>query len=105
MIGKKGLLRIVKDRDGNVFLDPTGKKNGRGAYICNDIKCFEGARKKKALERSLKCKIPDSVYESLNAHIAEGAEGEMAFNAGKSENVEQGLSHSENNRQRDKGDG
>lgn len=69
MIGKKGLLRIVRDKEGNIFLDLTGKKNGRGAYICKDIKCFEAARKKKAFERSLKCGIPDEVYSSLKAQI------------------------------------
>lgn len=71
MIGKKGLLRIVKDKDGNIFLDLTGKKNGRGAYICKDIKCFEAARKKKAFERSLKCRIPEEVYDSLLKQIAD----------------------------------
>ncbi len=71
MIGKKGLLRIVKDKEGTISLDPTGKKNGRGAYICRDIKCFEAARKKKAFERSLKCKIPDEIYDSLKTQIEE----------------------------------
>lgn len=74
MIGKKGLLRIVKDKDNNFFLDPTGKKNGRGAYICNDIKCFEAARKKKAFERSFKCKIPDEIFEKLKHQIENGNE-------------------------------
>ncbi|MDE7280532.1 MAG: YlxR family protein [Ruminiclostridium sp.] len=69
MIEKKGLLRIVKDKEGNISLDPTGKKNGRGAYICRDIKCFEAARKKKAFERSFKCKIPDEIYDSLKTQI------------------------------------
>ncbi|MCM1298655.1 MAG: YlxR family protein [Firmicutes bacterium] len=65
MIGKKGMLRIVKDKEGGISLDLTGKKNGRGAYICRDKKCFETARKKKALERSLKCQIPAEVYDRL----------------------------------------
>ena len=73
MIGKKGLLRIVRSKEGEISLDLTGKKSGRGAYICKDVKCFETARKKKALERSLKCKIPDEVYDRLQQEI-EGAE-------------------------------
>lgn len=69
MIGKKGMLRIVRDKEGEVFLDPTGKKNGRGAYICRDKKCFEAARKKRALEKSLKCQIPNQVYDRLEKEI------------------------------------
>ena len=72
MIGKKGLLRIVRSKEGEISLDLTGKKSGRGAYICKDIQCFEKARKRKAFERSLKCKIPDEVYGRLRQEI-EGA--------------------------------
>lgn len=71
MIGKNGLIRIVRDKEGNIFLDPTGKKNGRGVYICKNMKCFEAARKKKAFERSLKCRIPDEVYNDLRTQIEE----------------------------------
>ena len=77
MIGKKGLLRIVKDKEGNISLDPTGKKNGRGAYICRDIKCFEAARKRKAFERSFKCKIPDEIYDSLKTQIKKDREEQL----------------------------
>lgn len=73
MIGKKGLLRIVRSKEGEISLDLTGKKSGRGAYICKDPQCFEKARKRKALERSLKCKIPDEVYDRLRQEI-EGTE-------------------------------
>lgn len=69
MIGKKGLVRIVRAKDGTVSVDLTGKMSGRGAYICNDKECFEKARKKKSLERALKCGIPPEVYESLTEHI------------------------------------
>ena len=72
MIGKKGLLRIVRSKEGEISLDLTGKKSGRGAYICKDIQCFEKARKRKAFERSLKCKIPEEVYDRLQREI-EGA--------------------------------
>ena len=73
MIGKKGLLRIVRSKEGEISLDLTGKKSGRGAYICRDLQCFEKARKRKSLERSLKCKIPDEVYDRLRQEI-EGTE-------------------------------
>lgn len=69
MIGKKGLLRIVRSKEGEVTLDPIGKKPGRGAYLCQDAKCFECARKNKGLERALKCKIPDQVYDALTKEI------------------------------------
>lgn len=74
MIGKKGLLRIVRDKEGEIFLDPTGKKNGRGAYICRDMECFEKAVKKKAFERSLKCQIPEEVYTRLRQEIQAAGE-------------------------------
>lgn len=70
MIGKKGLLRVVRDKDGNVSLDPTGKKSGRGAYLCRDKECFRTARKKRSLERALKCQIPDQVYDALEKEIS-----------------------------------
>lgn len=74
MVGKKVLLRIVKDKDGEISLDPTGKKNGRGAYICRSSACFEAARKRKALEKSLKCKIPEEVYERLADEVGKAVE-------------------------------
>ena len=61
----------TKDENGNltakgeISLDLTGKKSGRGAYICHDIKCFEKARKARRFERAFSCKIPDEVYEQL----------------------------------------
>ncbi len=69
MIGKKGLLRIVRNKEGEISLDLTGKKSGRGAYICKDAECFALARKKRSLERSLKCQIPNEVYEQLEQEI------------------------------------
>ncbi len=69
MLGKKGLLRIVRSKEGDISLDLTGKKSGRGAYICKDLACFEKAVKKKAFERSFKCKIPDEVYSRLKEEI------------------------------------
>ena len=69
MIGKKGLIRVVKTKDGEISVDPTGKKSGRGAYICNDADCFAKARKKRSLERALKCEISPELYESLEEQI------------------------------------
>ncbi|MCM1164569.1 MAG: YlxR family protein [Lachnospiraceae bacterium] len=65
MIGKKGAVRIVRDKDGNVSVDPTGKKAGRGAYICRDAKCLEAAKKSRRLERSFKCRIPEEIYDII----------------------------------------
>ena len=62
---KRELIRAVKTPDGDVLLDLTGKKSGRGAYICRDIKCFEAAKKGKKLERALKCGVPDEIYDNI----------------------------------------
>ena len=71
MIGKKGAVRVVRDKDGNFSVDPTGKKAGRGAYICRDEKCLELARKGKKLERSFKCQIPAEIYDDLEKELTE----------------------------------
>ena len=72
MLGKKGLLRIVRSKDGEISTDPTGKKSGRGAYICRDKECLEKAMKKRSLERALKCKIPQEIYDALKESITDG---------------------------------
>lgn len=69
MIGKKGAIRIVRDKDGNFSVDPTGKKAGRGAYICSDMKCLEQARRGKKLERSFKCRVPEEIYDDLEKEL------------------------------------
>ena len=69
MIGKKGAVRIVRSKEGEVTIDPTGKKSGRGAYICRDIKCFEAAKKCKKLERALKCSVPDEIYDNIEKEL------------------------------------
>lgn len=69
MIGKKGAVRIVRDKEGNFSVDPTGKKPGRGAYICNDTKCLELAKKGRKLERSFKCRVPEEIYEELEKEL------------------------------------
>ena len=71
MIGKKGAIRVVRGKDGSFSVDPTGKKAGRGAYICNDVKCLELARKGKKLERSFKCQVPAEIYDDLEKELTE----------------------------------
>lgn len=66
---KKELIRIVKNKEGHIFLDKTGKANGRGAYICNCSECFKKAIKSNALSRAFKMEIPEEVYESLIKEI------------------------------------
>ena len=62
---KKSMLRIVRDGSGEIHPDESGRANGRGAYICNSIECYQAARKNKGLERSLKVPIPEEIYDSL----------------------------------------
>ena len=66
---KKDLLRIVKNNEGIVSVDETGKANGRGAYIKRDINVLEQAKKSKALERHLETTISDEVYEEIRKII------------------------------------
>ena len=66
---KKDLLRIVRTPEGNVEVDLTGKKNGRGAYIKKDINVLEKAIKTKALEHYLECEIDKSIYEEIREII------------------------------------
>ena len=66
---KKDLLRVVKNNEGEVFVDETGKANGRGAYIKKDIETLEKAIKSKALERHLETTISDEVYEEIRKII------------------------------------
>ena len=59
---KKSMIRVIKTNEDEIFLDDTGKKNGRGAYICKTMQCLEKAVKNKGLERSLKVRIPQEVF-------------------------------------------
>ena len=65
IIDKRDLLRIVKTKDGEIFIDPTGKKNGRGAYLCKSKECMEKALKNNSLERSFHVAIPDEIKSEL----------------------------------------
>ncbi|OPJ61809.1 RNase P modulator RnpM [Clostridium oryzae] len=66
---KKELVRIVKNKEGEVSIDLTGKKPGRGAYICKDIQCLEKAFRTKKLEKNLEIKISDELYERLKEEL------------------------------------
>lgn len=77
---KKELVRVVKNSDGEISLDLTGRKPGRGAYICKKSACFEKAQKRKSLNRAFECSIPDEVMESLAREVA--AEEEDEANGG-----------------------
>lgn len=62
---KKDLIRILKDAQGKIFLDFTGKKAGRGAYLCKNEECFSTAKKGHRIERSFGCRVSESVYEEM----------------------------------------
>lgn len=64
---KNDLIRIVKNKEEGIILDPTGKKNGRGAYICKDEKCINEAKKKRKIEKVFKTEISDDLYEEIIA--------------------------------------
>ncbi len=66
---KKEMVRIVRTAEGGYEFDPTGKKNGRGAYICRNRDCLKLAAKNKGLERSFKAAIPPQVYEKLEGDV------------------------------------
>ncbi len=66
---KKELIRCVRSPEGEVSLDFTGKKSGRGAYICRSAECLEKARKARRFEKSFSCKIEDSVYEVMTDEL------------------------------------
>ena len=65
MKGKKDMMRVLKTTEEEICLDVTGKKNGRGAYLCRNRECLQKARKNKGLERSFKMSIPQEVYDAL----------------------------------------
>lgn len=71
MKSKKEMLRILKTAEDEIVLDATGRKNGRGAYLCFSKECLLKAQKNKGLERSLKMAIPPAVYDSLEKELDE----------------------------------
>jgi uncharacterized protein len=66
---KKELVRVVKNKDGEVSMDLTGKKPGRGAYVCRSLQCLEKAFKTKKLDRNLEVTISAELYEKLKGEI------------------------------------
>ena len=68
---KNELLRVVRDPEGEVSLDFTGKKSGRGAYICKSVKCLRRAAKAKRIDKSLECRVPEDVYERMEKELSE----------------------------------
>ena len=70
---KSELLRIVRTPEGLVMTDPSGKRNGRGVYICRSEACLERARKRRSLERGLRTAVPPEVFEAIRKELAERA--------------------------------
>lgn len=68
---KKELIRVVKTPEGEICLDFTGKKNGRGAYICRNTECLAKAEKARRFERSFSCKIEKDIYEVMERELTE----------------------------------
>ena len=70
MKSKKEMMRILKTAEGDIVLDITGKRNGRGAYLCKSDDCLKKARKNRGIERSFKMSIPAEVYDNLEKEFA-----------------------------------
>ncbi len=66
---KKELVRVVRSPEGEVSLDLTGKKPGRGAYVCRNLECLKKARKAKRFENAFSCVIPDGVYDKMEEEL------------------------------------
>ena len=71
MKSKKEMIRVIKTAEGEILLDATGRKNGRGAYLCPSMECFKKAVKGRGLERCFKMAIPREVYETLEKEMEE----------------------------------
>lgn len=68
-LSKKELIRVVKNKEGEIMIDPTGKLNGRGAYLKRSLEAIELAKKKRSLNKSLSCEIPEEIYEELKKYV------------------------------------
>ena len=66
---KRELIRVVKSADGDISLDSTGKKSGRGAYICKNPDCLQKAKKGGKLDRAFSCKVSPEIYETLGMQL------------------------------------
>jgi len=67
---KRELVRVVRSPEGEISIDKTGKKNGRGAYICPNPECLKKAKKAKRLDRSFEMQVPDEIYEQLEKELS-----------------------------------
>ena len=72
MKDKRELIRIVRNKDGDIFADPTSKAAGRGAYICRSVECLNKAKKSRRLEKTFSCRIPDEVYDAIERELNDG---------------------------------
>ncbi len=69
MKSKKEMIRVIKTTEGEILLDDTGRKNGRGAYLCPSSECLKAAEKSKGLSRSFKMEIPKEIYQELEKEM------------------------------------
>lgn len=69
MKDKRDLIRVVRSKEGEISLDLTGRKSGRGAYICRSIDCLKAARKAKRIERAFSCAISDEIYDGMEREL------------------------------------
>lgn len=74
MKSKREMMRVLRTTEGEIVLDTTGRKNGRGAYLCSNAECFRKAVRSRGLERALKTAIPEEIYENLEKEIEKLAE-------------------------------
>ena len=70
MKSKKEMIRVIRTPEEEITIDATGKKNGRGAYLCRDMECLKKAIRSKAIARSLKVTIPDEIYDRLKEEMS-----------------------------------
>lgn len=73
-MAKSELIRVIKTPEGDILIDATGKKNGRGAYICPKTECFNKARKSKAIERAFGISISEEIYNEIERQMLEFVE-------------------------------
>lgn len=71
---KKELVRVVRSPEGEISLDLTGRKPGRGAYVCRSVECLRRARKARRFEKAFSCQIPEEVYDRMEKEMKQDAE-------------------------------
>lgn len=68
---KAELMRVVRTAQGEIVIDFTGKKSGRGAYICKSLSCLKKARKSRRIDKSLNCEISSEIYDKMEAEMSD----------------------------------